>query len=67
MLTAGRTILNELRQADMIVKQKRRIRPSQVDYGREKMELPPKLGLGTLLGLLGQSLTYMGPHTQWRL
>ena len=42
----------------------RRIRPDRVDHGGEKMESPLKLGLGTLLGLLGQSLTYMSPHTR---
>ena len=31
---------------------------------RRKVESPPKLGLGTILGLLDQSLTYMGPHTR---
>ena len=30
----------------------------------KKMELPPRIGLGIILGLLGQSLTYMGPHTR---
>ena len=28
------------------------------------MESPPRLGLGTILGPLGQSLTHMGPHTK---
>ena len=28
------------------------------------MESPLKLGLGTLLGLLGQLLTYMSPYTR---
>ena len=28
------------------------------------MESPPKLGLGTMLGLLGQSLTCIGLHTR---
>ena len=41
----------------------RRIRPGRVDRGKEKIQSPPKLSLRTLLGLLGQSLTYMGPHT----
>ena len=31
---------------------------------RRKMELPPRLGLGTILGSLGQSLTCMGKHTR---
>ena len=31
---------------------------------QRKVESPPKLGLGTILGLLGQSLTYMDPHTR---
>ena len=30
----------------------------------EKNESPPRLGLGTMLGLLGQSLTCMGLHTR---
>ena len=38
------------------------VRPSQAGHGGEKMELPPRLGLGTILRLLGQSLIYMGPH-----
>ena len=38
------------------------VRPSRAGHGGEKVELPPRLGLGTILGLLGQSLTYMGPH-----
>ena len=42
----------------------RRIRPSKVDCGKEKIESPLKLSLRTLLGLLGQPLTYMGPHTR---
>jgi len=28
------------------------------------IESPPRLGLGTILGILGQSLTHMGPHTK---
>ena len=28
------------------------------------MESPPRLGLGTILGPLDQSLTYMGQHTR---
>ena len=28
------------------------------------MELPHRLGLGTILGLLGHSLTYIGPYTK---
>ena len=28
------------------------------------MESPPRLGLKTILGVLGQSLTYMGPRTR---
>ena len=28
------------------------------------IESPPRLGLRTILGLLGQSLTYMGPRTR---
>ena len=35
-----------------------------MDRGGQKMELPTRLGLGTILGLLGQSLTYMGLHTR---
>ena len=31
---------------------------------QRKVESPPRLGLGTILGPLGQSLTYMGPHTR---
>ena len=30
----------------------------------ELTESPPRLGLGTILALLGQSLTYMGPRTK---
>ena len=30
----------------------------------KKLESPPKLGLRIILGLLGQSLTYMSPHTR---
>jgi len=32
--------------------------------GGWKMKLPPKLGLGTILSLLGQSLTCIGLHTK---
>ena len=38
------------------------VRPSRVGHGGEKVELPPRLGLGIILGLLGQSLTYMGSY-----
>ena len=38
------------------------VRPSGVDHGGEKVEAPPILGLRTILGLLSQSLTYMGSH-----
>ena len=38
------------------------VRPSRAGHAGEKVELPPRLGLGTILGLLGQSFTYMGPH-----
>ena len=31
---------------------------------RRKMESPTRLGLGTILGLLGQSLICMGLHTK---
>ena len=31
---------------------------------RRKVESPSRLRLGTILGLLGQSLTYMGPRTR---
>ena len=38
------------------------VRPSRAGHGGEKVELPPRLGLGIILGILGQSLTYMSPH-----
>jgi len=38
--------------------------PRQSGPWWRKMELPPRLGLGTMLGLLSQSLIYMGPHTR---
>ena len=33
----------------------------------EKMELPPRLGLETVLDLLGHSLTCIGLHTRLRV
>ena len=37
-----------------------------VDRGEgRKMELPPRLGLETILGLLGHSLTYIGVDTRF--
>ena len=39
------------------------VRLGQVYCGGEKTKSSPRLCLGTILGLLGQSLTYMGLHT----
>ena len=36
------------------------VRLGQVDCGGEKIKSSPRLGLGTILGLLDQSHTYVG-------
>ena len=40
--------------------------PRPSEWWRKKVESPPRLGLGIVLGILGQSLTYMSPHTRLR-
>ena len=41
------------------------VRLGQVDCGGEKTKSSPRLGLGTILGLLDQSHTYVGLHTKF--